>query len=518
MEFYEFSNPIADNFVIDVDQGVIGGKANKVIQQGEHDARYLQVELVQNGVPVDLTNCDVYFLTRSTKSNTKPTMTLCEIFDTERGNVKVQVKNYMTNKDGGIECEFVRIGHDKTILPFKKFNLTVDGSIYTDDAIESSEPLHALVDALATVREVEQYLGSEFMDLEAKYAGELSETKNQVLLSKKELNDKINEEIEKTNTQLSNVETIISNGVLGKSKEQVKGIAVDLSESNFENWVSLDGYKKSLNYIKSKGFNSIQLAIHARYNISTGKMDELITMEHLVEFLQCVVDLGFSFIHLKIHPVFDASINIPITIRTAYKNLIIEYAKLCEIYNVKLLTICNENKIATVGNRDSWNEVVSAIKLHYSGLVSVSPTIEEASEIDYWGIFDCICFNCYPTLTHIGNNATIEECISGCGEAYQTINLLSGKYKKPIYITEVGCQPYAGRLGSPGISNIASVKDYNVQILFFNTVLTFLTQNSDKVDGFFIWESSYMDKGYSPLGNATEPYVLNFIKGGEENE
>lgn len=180
MEFYEFSNPIADNFVIDVDQGVIGGKANKVIQQGEHDARYLQVELVQNGVPVDLTNCDVYFLTRSTKSTTKPTMTLCEIFDTEKGNVKVQVKNYMTNKDGVIECEFVRIGHDKTILPFKKFNLTVDGSIYTDDAIESSEPLHALVDALATVREVEQYLGSEFMDLEAKYAGELSKTNAQL--------------------------------------------------------------------------------------------------------------------------------------------------------------------------------------------------------------------------------------------------------------------------------------------------------------------------------------------------
>ncbi|MBP3909189.1 MAG: BppU family phage baseplate upper protein [Turicibacter sp.] len=216
MEFYEISNPIADNFVIDVDQGVIGGKVNKVIQQGEHDARHLQVELVQNGVPVDLTNCDVYFLTRPAKSKDTPTMTACEIFNEEQGHVKIAIKNYMTINDGIIECEFVRIGHDKTVLPFKKFNLTVDGSIYTSDTIESSEPLHALVDALATVREVEQYLGSEFMDLEAKYAGELSETKNQVLLSKKELNDKINEEIEKTNTQLSQIENEIRNNTIGE--------------------------------------------------------------------------------------------------------------------------------------------------------------------------------------------------------------------------------------------------------------------------------------------------------------
>lgn len=192
MEFYEFSNPIADNFVIDVDQGVIGGKANKVIQQGEHDARYLQVELVQNGVPVDLTNCDVYFLTRPAKSNDTPTMTACEIFNEEQGHVKIAIKNYMTTNDGIIECEFVRIGHDKTVLPFKKFNLTIDGSIYTSDTIESSEPLHALVDALATVREVEQYLGSEFMDLEAKYAGELSKTNAQLSQDKNYLQNQIN--------------------------------------------------------------------------------------------------------------------------------------------------------------------------------------------------------------------------------------------------------------------------------------------------------------------------------------
>ena len=180
MELYDFSNPIADNFVVDVDQGVISGKKNNIIQQGEHNARHLQVELVQNGVPVDLTNCDVYFLTRLLKSGNTPTMTVCEIFNEEKGHVKVAIKNYMTSTDGVIECEFVRIGHDKTVLPFKKFNLTVDGSIYTDDAIESSEPLHALVEALATVREVEQHLGAEFMDLEAKYAGELSKTNAQL--------------------------------------------------------------------------------------------------------------------------------------------------------------------------------------------------------------------------------------------------------------------------------------------------------------------------------------------------
>ncbi|MBP3908972.1 MAG: BppU family phage baseplate upper protein, partial [Turicibacter sp.] len=254
MELYDFSNPIADNFVVDVDQGVISGKKNNIIQQGEHNARHLQVELVQNGVPVDLTNCDVYFLTRLLKSGNTPTMTVCEIFNEEKGHVKVAIKNYMTSTDGVIECEFVRIGHDKTVLPFKKFNLTVDGSIYTDDAIEASEPLHALVEALATVREVEQHLGAEFMDLEAKYAGELSKTNAQLSTKANEVEvvkkgyGTLSDFDEETRLILQGMESGSINAVLGDGNVFNHNLSEEVKNSFYS--------KKTLyNLVKSPLFN-----------------------------------------------------------------------------------------------------------------------------------------------------------------------------------------------------------------------------------------------------------------------
>lgn len=165
MELYSVSNPIAETYVIDVDKGCIEYTSNQTIQQGEHDSRFIQARLVKNGTPVDLSHCEVYFLTFLPGIQDKPTMTKCNIFNEQQGEVNVLVKNYMSEFVGKLECEFLRVGIDGTALPFKKFNLSVDGSIYTSDTIESSEPLHALVEAIATVQRYEQEMGGILEDL-----------------------------------------------------------------------------------------------------------------------------------------------------------------------------------------------------------------------------------------------------------------------------------------------------------------------------------------------------------------
>lgn len=180
MKKYAEAAPIAINFTVDVDQGITVKPKSLTIQQGEHNARYFQVSLVHNEMPVNLANSEVHFLTQPHKSDEIPTTTNCEIYDAENGQVMVAVKDYMSNKSGIINGEFVRIGEDGSSLPFKNFTISVDGSIFVNDGLGQSEPLHSLVSALARVQRVEEYLEQEFMDVEAKYAGELSKTNAQL--------------------------------------------------------------------------------------------------------------------------------------------------------------------------------------------------------------------------------------------------------------------------------------------------------------------------------------------------
>lgn len=177
MKKYAEAAPIAINFTVDVDQGItVRPTKTLTIQQGEHNARYFQVSLVHDDMPVNLANSEVHFLTQPHKSDEIPTTTNCEIYDAENGQIMVAVKDYMSNKKGIINGEFVRVGKDGSSLPFKNFTISVDGSIFVNDGLGQSEPLHSLVSALARVQRVEEYLEQEFMDVEAKYAGELSKT------------------------------------------------------------------------------------------------------------------------------------------------------------------------------------------------------------------------------------------------------------------------------------------------------------------------------------------------------
>lgn len=199
MKKYAEAAPIAINFTVDVDQGITVKPKSLTIQQGEHNARYFQVSLVHNEMPVNLANSEVHFLTQPHKSDEIPTTTNCEIYDAENGQVMVAVKDYMSNKSGIINGEFVRIGEDGSSLPFKNFTISVDGSIFVNDGLGQSEPLHSLVSALARVQRVEEYLEQEFMDVEAKYAGELSKTNAQL----SDMTPKVLESIEKSNDALA---------------------------------------------------------------------------------------------------------------------------------------------------------------------------------------------------------------------------------------------------------------------------------------------------------------------------
>lgn len=211
MKLYDLSQPVAENIIVDVDKGRIDtGKKILAIQQGEHDSRLIQASLVKEGNPVNLENSNVYFLTFSKGIDKVPSLTKCEIFDAQNGLVKVYVKDYMSRHGGTVEAEFVRIGADKSKLPFAKFPLNVDESLSVDESIENSESLSALVEALADVAMWDSQFEQKYQGLEGTYARELTETKEKVenykTSSEQEfVNLKAN--IDQTNAQLSQKST-----------------------------------------------------------------------------------------------------------------------------------------------------------------------------------------------------------------------------------------------------------------------------------------------------------------------
>lgn len=207
MELYDLSQPVAENITVDVDKGRIDtGKKTLAIQQGEHDSRLIQASLVKEGNPVNLENSNVYFLTFSKGIDKVPSLTKCEIFDAKNGLVKVYVKDYMSRHGGLVEAEFVRIGTDKSRLPFAKFPLNVDESLSVDESIENSEPLSALVEALADVAMWDSQFEQKYQGLESMYAQELTETKQKVENYKTSSEQEfvnLKEDINQTNAQLS---------------------------------------------------------------------------------------------------------------------------------------------------------------------------------------------------------------------------------------------------------------------------------------------------------------------------
>ena len=267
MSNYAEVAPIAINFTVDVDQGVTTSPQVLRVQQGEHNARYLQVSLVHNGSPINLNNSEVHFLTQPYKSNEIPTTTNCKIYDAESGMVMVAIRDYMTNKSGIINGEFVRIGEDGSALPFKNFSISVDGSIFVNEGLGQSESLHSLVSALARVQRVEEYLEQEFMDVEAKYAGELSKTNAQlsVVENKKVNKDDFTSELSKKrnksdsismqdlHTEVKQAMTGGSVAVVGENavgKENIKSNAVtytkvdhSIMKNPLTNLISTDLYK-----------------------------------------------------------------------------------------------------------------------------------------------------------------------------------------------------------------------------------------------------------------------------------
>ena len=179
------------------------------------------------------------------------------------------------------------------------------------------------------------------------------------------------------------------------------------------------------------------------------------------------------------------------------KKELLRHIPICLKYDINEIIITNEAPDLTNSNwNDSWDMILSEIKQTYKNIkFGSSMTYDELKESELPNILDFVGLNAYPSMSLKGTNQSLYDCMTAWYEDYSTtkrryLDLIKEKkkrYKKPIFITETGCQPFYGRLISPCMNDLCTLKDKDTQTKYIKATLPVLLNNED-LDGVYIFD------------------------------
>lgn len=139
------------NFPFRLDVGKMGNQVQIRIRKTENEARRIVVSLVNSGAPVALGETDTAVL-RAVKPDDTIIMAECEI----TGNVITSIlDNQFAAVVGPVQCELQVFGAEGgQTLYSPQFEVYVEGTLYDDSSVESSDEFSALTAALSKVTNI----------------------------------------------------------------------------------------------------------------------------------------------------------------------------------------------------------------------------------------------------------------------------------------------------------------------------------------------------------------------------
>ena len=121
-----------------------------------------------------------------------------------------------------------------------------------------------------------------------------------------------------------------------------------------------------------------------------------------------------------------------------YKNWIMHYAVIAEMYKIPLLCIGNELVKTTITHNTEWVELINEIRSIYKGKLTYGANWgEEFEKIKFWGHLDYIGISEYYPLSK-KENPSDKELFEGAKKIISKIALIQNKYNRPVIFTEVG--------------------------------------------------------------------------------
>jgi len=121
-----------------------------------------------------------------------------------------------------------------------------------------------------------------------------------------------------------------------------------------------------------------------------------------------------------------------------YKNWIIHYAVIAEMYKIPLLCIGNELVKTTITHNENWIKLIEEIRSIYSGKITYGANWgEEFEKIKFWDHLDYIGISEYYPLSK-KENPTDKELYDGAKKIISKIEAVQKQFNKPVIFTEVG--------------------------------------------------------------------------------
>lgn len=112
-------------------------------KQNDTLSRYLDITLVDGGVPIDLTGHEVRFYARKADGNV--IYNTAQLTDATKGRCQIELTSQALAVAQDLSCELTIYKDNKEILSTKAFVIHVDKTLRNDEAVESSNEYGALV-------------------------------------------------------------------------------------------------------------------------------------------------------------------------------------------------------------------------------------------------------------------------------------------------------------------------------------------------------------------------------------
>ena len=200
---------------------------------------------------------------------------------------------------------------------------------------------------------------------------------------------------------------------------------------------------------------------------------------------------------------------------TQWSIFIDRYIDISKRFNIDTLFFMNE--LNTITNDSSvTNQLIEIIqKIKTSGL-KCGYTYKGTPEVDNSlinGYLDIIGINYYPNISYKGYDISHSDATRKVYEnIYNTINMITKEYKKPVIISEFGCTRNVDALTNTGDWNFTTDQQtYETQKILYKAGLEAFNNKELNIQGIVFWSTDNWSKvnTFSPFGN---PEVEEIIK------
>ncbi len=190
-----------------------------------------------------------------------------------------------------------------------------------------------------------------------------------------------------------------------------------------------------------------------------------------------------------------------------YEKFILHYANLAQEENISVLVIGTELDSSIWEDPRSeqhWRKIITQVRKIYSGKLAYSlgcynNNCRLASKIKFWDDLDYIGFEPYFGLTNTNKPSINEMKLSFDKMLNKYAKPLSGKYNKPVLLSEVNIYSYDGANQDPIVVPSNPQADHQEQAAYYEALFQSL-ENKDWIQGVYLW-SWYLDNAvqkYNP--------------------